>query len=1113
MESFVTMIEGDEKASLRSKFRTGSLAVLDVETIRTVLMRAPLRFAGYSGMRLLQRSAAVTSVDVSSNPEAVNLAKQVANPRYFPRVRALRMRGVTLARDTGTALLELLPPRLELLDVSNARLPSRLSLEPLGAATVSGLRVLALGGTGLSLGASSHHLPASLRCLDASGCRAVRLAAVVGKCRMLRTLRLAFASVTVDSAPGEAPSPAPASGGGWGQPTGRRSRRAGDPGASIARGGAWRAVEREASSSATREAGPGRGLRGSVVADGSQGSALGDAGMAAVVLGAAGPSLRVLDLRGCELSGPEPLLRLATAIGGTIQVLDLRQAVLKPGAVAEHCFRALWPCAPSLVGFGVPAGLSVSFTLEQLLRSLRPFGGLRWIAATVASLHTGGLPRERAMAASAGVSDPRTGLVANAGLSSDSTSSLAAPWCSIVALDVTIASWSGSTAAEDEPTRTEAAADAAGAARPVAGSRTIQDIGPVLAALPQLTRLRVAGSGAPGTRGRLVWARGLTQYARVLASGWRAIGESLSAGSRVPSLRRETSVATLRQALASSPLAELCVEGAPGVHPRVLLLAGALPRLAHLRLQPARSGAGSSLASALSADDALTAVRQQATLRRPVPGSGAGSRAARFESSSGEESDAEDRAGRPVSRPSLVGWPAAAAWGSLARVMAPPRTRAGAEPRPDALLFRCPPRSELPRSEGLDGEGAAAASEEAEARWLQATRGSADDGLRRHRDESRAGGDSGTAAPSGPEEEDSDDDAPGPSAGVDHRAAMASMHAIAGPSVSDLWAPSDDSSDDDADASAAFLPALAEAGTGGEDADDDDEDFGAFGARALAQAASASSSSRRSRRRRRVSPDSSPEKGGGPGESRAGGPAEPSDSAPTPVRVLGFPCLRQLSVAGWATLDARFGAAVARLAPPSLRRVDCRGSGMSPDDADELAAAVSRRERAAFDAWVRTAAGDATVRWGDDGDDLSAVLPGGVVSAWGRSSALGTGHDEALAWSLSAPSDREDAAEAAMRVDAEAESWVFREGDAEDEGGEAGGAATRTWDSEDDALAAASPPLPARPTACATAVTVAAGPWTMHMQGAAAVDALESRGVMSPCQLDCVVDAIAEVLG
>jgi len=186
---------------------------------------------------------------------------------------------------------------------------------------------------------------------------------------------------------------------------------------------------------------------------------------------------------------------------------------------------------------------------------------------------------------------------------------------------------------------------------------------------------------------------------------------------------------------------------------------------------------------------------------------------------------------------------------------------------------------------------------------------------------------------------------------------------------------------------------------------------------------------------------------------------------------------------------------------------------MSPDDADELAAAVSRRERAAFDAWVRTAAGDATVRWGDDGDDLSAVLPGGVVSAWGRSSALGTGHDEALAWSLSAPSDREDAAEAAMRVDAEAESWVFREGDAEDEGGEAGGAATRTWDSEDDALAAASPPLPARPTACATAVTVAAGPWTMHMQGAAAVDALESRGVMSPCQLDCVVDAIAEVLG
>ncbi len=1240
IESLVSLIEGDDRQSLRSKFRTGSLAVIDADTIQQVLARAPLRYAGYSGMRLLQRSSFVSTVDLSSNTDCENLAKQACNPSYFPRVKLLRIRGAALGREALASLLSSPPPGLCALDLANARIPGQPDWAPLAGRRASTFRQLSLAGTSCMLGAGSRQLPSELVALDLSGCFGVRLAPLLSRCTSLRSLSLAFSSVTVGSPSDEGGAAA------WRGSSGARGgKRGASSRAAPGRATGWAALADDSDEEEGGHAGgsAGRaqpGLESVGDTRGAGGGAGGPVGEGAITAIATAPGvsrLRALDLRGCQIADPMPLVSLSTACAATLRLLDLRHAVVAPRCNAEHCLRGLAPMV-GLRGLGLPAGLTASLTLEALLRALSPMRRLSWLAATVASLHVGSLAKERAAAASAGVADPVTGAAseaARARMPAGTTSSLEAPWCSVRLLDVAIAAWVTDPTARGDMTVTEArqassdAAALAAAGQGSAGSRTVQDMGPVLAAMPQLCRLRVSGAGtsqrAAGAPGRLVWARGLTQYARVLASGWRELGEVAGAAGRVPSLRRELSVAVLRQALARSPLAELSLDGVPGVHDRVLLLAGCLPRLAHLRLQPCSGAASGALGAALSAADALSSVREHASLRamsgRGGPGAAARSTGTaagtRFpedgDTSDSEDGDAGSGTRRAASSGSAArGWPTQEAWSALAAALAPP-VAARVAPKhsgggSEMKRFLPPHRAELPRASGLDAGGALAALREAEREWLEAPAARADAALaamrvartdvERTRIGARAGaeteasgtGGGGGGGGGGPEEESDEEEeheagaegeaVPAAAAGgapVGIQAADDELVApprlgrpapptlgnvrvggaslVTGPAVSDLWADSDSSDGDDvvvvsggggggggapgASAGTSLPLATPEQEEGGADSDDDDaDDFGAFGARAMAKAAQSAPSRRRARggRKRATSPPAEAGAGGDPGmEASSGGAADSGpDSAESPaaVAVLGFPQLRQLSVAGYASLGAAFVAALCRMAPPSLRRVDCRGTAVKPSQAHAIAGAISRRERAAFRVWADAAAAEGAVEGAclprsgaAPEDDLSAVLRGGSLVT--RPGLGGEADEDSHAWAMSSPADAEAHAEQAMRCDELASEWCDDEaggegavdqlGDLARAGsGGSGGAGDRpghrAWlDGEhaDEPVVFGS----ARPEPSATSILVAAGPRTMHMQGRSAVDAVEDRGAMTPCQLDCVWEAAVELLG
>lgn len=1231
IESLVSLIEGDDRQSLRSKFRTGSLAVIDADTIRQVLARAPLRYAGYSGMRLLQRSASVSTVDLSSNTDCENLAKQACNPSYFPRVKLLRIRGAALGREALASLLSSPPPGLSVLDLANARIPSQPDWAPLASRRTSTLRQLSLAGTACVIGAGSRQLPSGLAVLDLSGCSGVRLGALLARCTSLQSLALAFSSVTVGS-PSEEGAEA-----GWRGSSASRSAKGGGSGtrAASGRATAWAALaddsddEDDHPGSRAGLARPGAASAGDTWGTAGAGGPVGEAAITAIATAPCATRLRALDIRGCQIEDPTPLVSLSSACATSMRLLDLRHAVVAPRCNAEQCIRGLAPMV-GLRGLGLPAGLSSSLTLEGLLRALAPMRRLQWLAATVASLHVGSLAKERASAASAGVADPVTGAaseVARARMPAGTTSTLEAPWCSLRMLDAAVTAWVTDPSGRDDMTASEArvasetAAALAAAGMGSAGSRQVQDVGPVLAAMPQLCRLRISGAGSGASSlasspGKLVWARGLTQYARVLASGWRELGEVAGAAGKVPSLRRELSVTVLRQALARSPLAELSLDGVPGVHDRVLLLAGCLPRLAHFRLQPCSGAASGALGAALSAADALSSVREHASQRATAGRSGAGAAASgpsargRF-AAADDSSDSEGGDGRnggarrgTSAGAASPGWPSEQAWTALASALAPPvavavEARRGSKAAGSDVAmqrFLPPHRADLPRASGLDADGTLAALREAERQWLEAPAARADAALAAMRvassevervrpgaaQGSRSEAARGAGAGGGPEEESDEEDGEedAEAAGV----AAAAMHGnddddlqapprlgqpaaplpgnvrvgggplVTGPAVSDLWADSDSSDDDDGGAGASAGSARggvgssrAAAGTtttlplvtleqdeGEEGSDDeDDDDFGAFGARAAAKAARSAPSRRRKRGARNPAPevnakaDSDEEVAA----STVGGDAE-TDETPTAVAVMGFPQLRQLSVAGYSSLGTSFGWAVCRMAPPSLRRVDCRGTAVKPSQARDIAAALSRRERAAFRMWADAAAAESAAVGehpvcvaSAPEDDLTAVVRGG--SRVTRPCLSADADEDSHAWAMSSPADAEAMAEEGMRCDEMASEWCDGEADSPGAAGQLDATAQpigegpdaagerplhRAWlDGEhaDDPIVFGS----ARPEPSATSILVAAGPRAMHMQGRSAVDAVEDRGAMTPCQLDCVWEAAVELLG
>jgi hypothetical protein len=293
------------------------------------------------------------------------------------------------------------------------------------------------------------------------------------------------------------------------------------------------------------------------------------------------------------------------------------------------------------------------------------------------------------------------------------------------------------------------------------------------------------------------------------------------------------------------------------------------------------------------------------------------------------------------------------------------------------------------------------------------------------------------------------------------------------------------------------------------DGSSDSDEFGAFGRRAVASHGSrskgaAARGSGASRRRK-----GSEAAGGGAAAAAAESEeAEEASPAPPPVRLLGFPSLRQLTVKGTPELTGRFAEAIARVAPPSLRRVDCRGCGVDRAACRTVAGAISRRERQVFAQLVELAAAESSeystgVPAGEAGgmlDDLSSVLPDAMHTlALGGSNSL-AGIDSTATVSTTAlhsvaPSEYD--IEAGVRGQHDAEALVPQPVTAAPV--EASGfLAFRT------ATAAACPSVV--PSVPVGEILVASGSSAPAILGRTAVDTIENRGLMLSATFDRIVD-------
>jgi hypothetical protein len=1004
VESILQLIEGDSKSALRSKFRTGSLAMLDSDTITWILARCPLRYASYNGARLLQRSEAVSTLDFSSNPDAVALASQAANPSYFPRVLCLRLRGTTIkSLDT---FLGALPPALQVLDLSFAKLSPRADYSAFASKALPRLKALSLQGTGVSVGGLSSVLPPSLATLDLSGCAAVRLGPMLDRCTQLASLRLAHSLFTAEGASGEAV-----------------------PDAS------------------------GAGFRGKAAAVGADGGVLNDVALALIARSKSGASLRALDLRGAHITDVESVLCLTSSLSDRMQALDLRDVQVKSLGKPTHFLRAFWPCR-HLESLGLPAVVTCSLSLGECFRGLHALTRLRHLAATVRSLQVGDLPHERATAVSLGLAPATTGPSAVAAASSMQVG----PWCSVLCLDVTLQAW---TANHELDTR---GMDPVRAAELMSDpTRGVHDMGPLMASCPQLRRLRIRGGGLSSAPGCLVWARRLTQYARVLSSSWRGIGETSMSGT--PSLRKQLHLPTLRQALAKSPLREFTAEGIPAIHPRVLFILASLPRLSSLRLEPKHQGGPSDIV--MSAVDARDSVRRSATASGPSGGV-----------------DRSERSSKPKG-PSLWSWPNDDVWRELSEVCAPRRD----SPSGENVRFAPPPRALLPAVDGPDSHEAEVAKMQEDQRWFmtgavptssavpEVTKGPEEDD------------DDDVAAPSmavrtkGPEEDDDDEDRGAfvyeedaeqmpPVRPRMRQTTISRPEVMSGPSMSELWNDTESDDEDGLTTVEAAAAALLEASQPEQaDVSDDEDDFGTFLRTAGGRSKGAS----------KAKPSAVVEE-----------EVEPSEAVVhPPVRIDGFPSLRQLSVRGYDALTDAFAVAWRRMAPPSLRRVDVRGSEVSTVEAHRLAQCIAQREQAAFRTVLSARLPGEAVTVSKDEDDMTSVTIAGPVGAESSAGASATfqsfsvdGYGDISSQSLSRV---EQALEQSLRCDEE----LVGEPDG-DERAEI---------------------VSHRPVPCPTQISVVSGPIAAHEFGTTVVDSLAERGAMVPCQLDVAFDAMSEHMG
>lgn len=314
-------------------------------------------------------------------------------------------------------------------------------------------------------------------------------------------------------------------------------------------------------------------------------------------------------------------------------------------------------------------------------------------------------------------------------------------------------------------------------------------------------------------------------------------------------------------------------------------------------------------------------------------------------------------------------------------------------------------------------------------------------------------------------------------------------------------------------------------GTSAGEEDSDSDDFGAFGQRAMA---SHHLSMSRSVAGKRVSPhrswaaknDKAPpgDPAGRSAVAEAGGvDAEALALVPLPVTLLGFPSLRQLTVKGTPELTEVFAEALARMAPPSLRRVDCRGCSLGRSASSILATAISRRERQAFAQLVEIAAAEtsgyptAPAAVVDPMlDDLSAVVPGALqLVALGVSDSL-AGIESAASMSTAAlhsrmPSEYEVELMARGQRDADALVTHPTRSDMDDDEGEP---CFRALGSDSAATEAARPSV--TPTVPIGEIVVASGSSAPCILGRTAVDAIENRGLMLSSSLDRIVDWACE---